>query len=96
VLIYPPTMSMRISKVKTMSRGLPFLGAESRRKRGLTGEGAVAKTDLRRMHPNMVTHYPSPAALFWDKTPCVSLAEFMLDYQEKGMWPYTAGILSWV
>ena len=56
--------------------------------------GAVPKAKLRRVHSIMVTYYPAPAALFWDKTPCVSLTEFMLDYQEKGAWPYSSGILS--
>ena len=55
---------------------------------------AVPRADLRRVHSIMVTYYPSPAALFWDKTPCVSLTEFMLDYQETGAWPYANGILS--
>lgn len=56
--------------------------------------GAGSRTDLNRVHSIMITYYPSPAALFWDKTPCVSLTEFMLDYQDKGAWPYTNGILS--
>ena len=56
--------------------------------------GELPQTDLKRVHSIMVTYYPSPAALFWDKTPCVSLTEFMLDYQEKGAWPYTKGILA--
>ena len=56
--------------------------------------GAVPKAKLRRVHSIMVTYYPTPAALFWDKTPCVSLTEFMLDYQGTGAWPYTNGILS--
>ena len=55
---------------------------------------AVPKSDVRQVRSIMVTYYPSPAALFWDKAPCVSLTEFMLDYQEKGAWPYTNGILS--
>lgn len=56
--------------------------------------GELPKADLKRVHSIMVTYYPSPAALFWDITPCVSLTEFMLDYQKKGAWPYAVGIMS--
>jgi hypothetical protein len=36
----------------------------------------------------MLTLYPCIAGGFIADFPCVSLTEFMLDYEQKGTWPY--------
>ncbi len=43
-----------------------------------------------RIAPVMLTLYPCIAKLFIEDFPCVSLAEFMLDYRAKQNWPYEA------
>jgi hypothetical protein len=53
--------------------------------------GSPISEDTRRVFSVMVTYYPSCAAHFWKRAPCVSLAEFMLDYQFEGRWPYKTG-----
>ena len=50
--------------------------------------------NARQLFSILITYYPSPAAFFWNETPCVSLTEFMLDYQEQGAWPYKTGVYS--
>ena len=37
----------------------------------------------------MVTLYPCIARVFIDDFPCVSMAEFMLDYNRQAKWPYS-------
>ena len=54
--------------------------------------GFVIEKDTCRVFSVMVTYYPSCAAYFWKCAPCVSLAEFMLDYQYCGKWPYRLGV----
>lgn len=53
--------------------------------------GSPIGNDTRRVLSVMVTYYPSCAAHFCNSAPCVSLAEFMLDYQYGGKWPYRTG-----
>lgn len=53
--------------------------------------GAKITDETRRVLSVMVTYYPSCAGYFWKEAPCVSLAEFMLDYQHSGKWPYKNG-----
>lgn len=40
----------------------------------------------------MITYFPSVATYLIDDFPCVSLTELVLDYQEKGVWPYQNGL----
>lgn len=40
----------------------------------------------------VITHYPTIAQDFIDDYPCVSVTNLVLDYEEKGKWPYTSGI----
>ena len=47
------------------------------------GFGAVQKIGA-----VMLTLYPGIARAFIRDFPCVSLAEFMLDYETKSSWPY--------
>lgn len=36
----------------------------------------------------IITHYPSIVQCLIDSHPCVSLANFMMDYEQAGGWPY--------
>ena len=56
--------------------------------------GLKIGTNVRQAFSILITYYPSPAAFYWNETPCVSLTEFMLDYQEQGAWPYRTGVYS--
>ncbi len=49
---------------------------------------ALGAPKLSTLHSAMITLYPCIAAEVIKDFPCVSLAEFMLDYQNKGSWPY--------
>lgn len=51
-----------------------------------------AASEARRVFSVMVTHYPNCAGYFCSDSPCVSLTELMLDYQEHNRWPYALGI----
>lgn len=49
---------------------------------------ALGLTDVSGIGCVMLTLYPCIARLFVNDFPCVSLAEFMLDYQRQSKWPY--------
>ena len=51
------------------------------------GTALGASSELQ-VAPVMVTLYPCIAATFIPDFPCVSLAEFVLDYKELNKWPY--------
>ncbi len=40
----------------------------------------------------LVTYRPSIVEFFIDEFPCVSITNLILDYQEKGKWPYSKGV----
>jgi hypothetical protein len=40
----------------------------------------------------ILTYFPSIAQYFIYEYPCISLTNLMLDYQERGKWPYSVGI----
>jgi hypothetical protein len=42
----------------------------------------------------VITYYPTIAQYFIDEYPCISLTNLILDYQEKGKWPYALGVYS--
>jgi len=45
-----------------------------------------------RLAAAMITYYPNIAQFFIDECPCVSLTNFMLDFEEAGGWPYLKGV----
>ena len=50
------------------------------------------KADITRILTVLITLYPSYAAYKILDFPCVSLVEFMEDYNAKGFWPYSIGM----
>jgi len=40
----------------------------------------------------IITYYPTMAQYFIEEYPCVSITNLILDYEDKGEWPYTLGI----
>jgi hypothetical protein len=40
----------------------------------------------------IITFFPTVASYFIDDFPCVSLTEFMIDYESTGKYPYNIGI----
>lgn len=40
----------------------------------------------------LVTYRPSIVEFFIDEFPCISITNLILDYQEKGKWPYSKGV----
>jgi hypothetical protein len=40
----------------------------------------------------IITYYPTMAQYFIEEYPCVSITNLILDYEDKGKWPYTLGI----
>ena len=54
--------------------------------------GLSGVTRTHRVISVLVSHYPSCASYFWHDAPCVSLTELMLDYKERGHWPYSIGV----
>ncbi|MEG4576609.1 hypothetical protein QUA56_28620 [Microcoleus sp. N3A4] len=40
----------------------------------------------------IITYYPTIVQCFIEEYPCVSITNLMLDYKEKGEWPYTKGL----
>lgn len=49
---------------------------------------ALGFCEVSNVAPAMLTLYPCIARAFISDFPCVSLTEFMLDYEQKSQWPY--------
>ena len=45
-----------------------------------------------RVGPALVTFVPSIAARLIGEFPCVSLTEFMIEYESAGRWPFELGV----
>lgn len=46
------------------------------------------KVEVKQFNTAIITHYPTIAQCLIKEHPCVSITNFMLDYEKKNAWPY--------